>query len=315
MKKILVTGSMAYDVLLGYDGSFKDAIGNDTEKLSVSFFSPRYARHHGGTGSNISWNLASLGGKPVLVTDIGYDGGEYRDFLKERGADVRHVRQHQDHVTATAVIGTDNAERQIAFFHPGADAHGTWPDLNEDRDDFAYAIVSPRNPLLVMEAVRWCGTWKVPLLFDPGQIIIALSKDELITGIKTARGVICNNYEWDLLSQKTGMNEKDVVKHAEYLIITRGEAGVTIMDRGGKKDLPACKPDQVVNPTGAGDALRAGLLFGLSKGWDLHTSVQLGAAVASLVVEQEGTLIADMDIEEIDGRVYTTYGQKMPPLR
>lgn len=305
---------MAYDVLLGYDGSFKDAIGSDLSTLSVSFFSPRYAKHHGGTGSNISWTLATLGAKPMLVTTIGNDGLEYKDFLKARGVDVTHIEQKKEHVTATAIIGTDNAERQIAFFHPGADAHGDWPELSDDREDLAYAIVSPRNPLLVMEAVRWCDKWKVPLLFDPGQIIIALSPDELAAAIKVSTGVICNNYEWDLLSEKTGMKEKDVLKHTEYLVVTHGEGGVSIHTRDKKHDLRACAADKVVNPTGAGDALRAGFLTGIVSGWDLEKSGMLGAGVASFVVEQEGTLLDMLDMDEVRSRVKQTYGVDLPKL-
>jgi adenosine kinase len=317
MKKILITGSTAYDVLLGYDGSFADAIDPKSIKnLSVSFFSPHYARHHGGTGANIAWTLRLLGGSPLLVSTVGADGGEYAALLRERGLDTTYLEKLNSYVTATAIIGTDTASRQIAFFHPGADAHGTWPGkkLQEERDDLAYAIVGARNGSLMTEAARWCGKWKVPLLFDPAQQIIGLSKDDLLAGIRVSTGVICNAYEWSILSEKTGLNADGVLEHAKYLIVTHGGDGLTLYARKGEHVLPACKADKVVNPTGAGDALRAGLLAGLGAGWSLEDASKLGAAVASFVVEQEGTLLDVLDIDEVRNRAQMAYGKALPEL-
>src|SRR3989344_4239911 len=201
--KILVTGSKAYDVLLGYDGSFADAIDPTAlNRLSVSFFSPHFARHHGGTGANIAWNLKLLGGDPLLVSTVGSDGGEYLALLEERGVSTKFLEKREDSVTATAIIGTDTSERQIAFFHPGADAKGVWPNLQDHREDIAHAIISPRNPILMMEGAHWCEKYKVPFLFDPGQLIIGLSADELMFGVRSGAGVIANEYEWGLLSEK-----------------------------------------------------------------------------------------------------------------
>lgn len=322
--KILVTGSIAYDVLLSYDGSFKDAIDpSDLEHLSVSFFSPHYARHHGGVGANIAWNLKLLKQDPLLVGTVGHDGGAYTALLEERGIATKHIEVLQEHVTATAIIGTDSSERQIAFFHPGADAHGHWPDLSDDRDDLAYAVIGARNPVLMLDAVRWCQKFKVPYLFDPGQLIIGLSKDDLLASIKGSAGVIVNAYEWSLLSEKIGMSVEDVLGMMSYLIVTHGEEGLTIYEskegKEGKEDvrsmiIPACKPDRLVNPTGAGDALRAGLLSGLIAGWNLEEAGMLGAALASFVVEQEGTLLDDVDLEEVLGRAEENYEKKLPML-
>lgn len=314
--KILVTGSIAYDVLLQYDGSFKDALkGAELEKLSVSFFSPHYARHRGGTASNIAWNLRLLNQEPMLVGTVGNDGGEYIALLEERGVLCERVEQLKDHVTATAIIGTDNHGRQIAFFHPGADAHGSWPDLRDEREDVAWAIVGARNALLIMEAARWLAKAKLPWIFDPAQQIIALGEDELITGIKTSSAVIANAYEWSLLSEKTGMSVEDVLKVNPLLIVTQGEDGVVMYSKKeGTIELQACKPDKVVNPTGAGDALRAGLLTGLSKGWTLKQCGMLGASLASFVVEQEGTLIDFLDLNDVWSRAEVTYGEALPKL-
>ncbi|MBI2636179.1 carbohydrate kinase family protein [Candidatus Peregrinibacteria bacterium] len=315
--KILVTGSIAYDVLLQYDGSFKDAISaNDLDSLSVSFFSPHYARHHGGTASNIAWNLRLLNQEPLLVGTVGRDGGEYIVLLEERGISCNRVETLDKHVTATAIIGTDSDERQIAFFHPGADAHGAWPaDMADDREEIAWGIVGPRNASLMVKAGRWCVAQKIPWIFDPGQQIIALSADELAAAVKTSDGVVVNAYEWSLLSGKIGAPVDAFLKMNPLLVITHGEDGLTIhSEKEGAIVLPACAAEHTVNPTGAGDALRAGFMAGLSAGWPLKQCGMLGASAASFVVEQEGPLVDFLDLNDVLGRAEVTYGEALPPL-
>lgn len=147
---------------------------------------------------------------------------------------------------------------------------------------------------------------------DPGQLIIGLSPDELRSSIAASRGVICNEYEWSVLSDRTGMQEKDILKTAEFLIVTLGDKGVTLHSKNGIEEIPACRADQVVNPTGAGDAFRAGLLFGLEKKWNLTDCCRLGAAMGSKVVEIEGTQLDSLDLEEVWERAKVTYGEKLP---
>lgn len=314
-KKILVTGSIAYDVLLSYDGSFAAALkGADMDHLSVSFFSPHYARHHGGNAANIAWNLRLLGQSPLIVGTVGNDGGEYTALLEERGIPCSYVQKLPEHATATAIIGTDDQERQIMFYHPGADAHGSWPDkkLMDERDDVAYAIVSPRNAVLMMEAARFYTAAKLPWIFDPGQQLIALSADELLWSVTNSNGVVVNDYEWGQLSERTKLSTDAFLKINPLLVVTHGEKGLTIHSRGKKHSIPACGIDQLVNPTGAGDALRAGLLTGLVVGWELPEAGMLGASLASFVVEQEGTLLEDVDMDEVRERARQTYGQELP---
>ncbi len=310
---ILVTGSTAYDVLLGYDGSFADAIdAGSLDTLSVSFFSPRFAKHHGGTGANIAWNIKLLGGDPLLVSTVGSDGAEYKALLTKRGIDTAYLEVCPDAVTATAIICTDTSERQIAFFHPGADGLGTFPDLTDRRKEISYAIVAPRNALLMMEAVHRCEKLCIPYLFDPGQQIIALSNDELLFGIQHASGVITNCYEWELLSGRLHMAERDVLAFASMLIVTRGEHGALCHTKDGTLEVAACKAKKLINPTGAGDGFRAGLLMGIASGWSVRDAVRLGNAVGSMVVEIEGTLLDTLDLEALRARAEETYGEKLP---
>jgi adenosine kinase len=313
--KVLVTGSVAYDILLGYEGSFADAIAPASlQNLSLSFFSPHYTRHHGGTAANIAWNVKLLGGDPLVVSTVGSDGGSYKALLAERGIDVTYIEEKEGQVTATAIIGTDRDERQIAFFHPGADAEGTWPDLSAERDDLAYAIVSPRDTRQMTEAMYWCTHFKVPVLFDPGQQVIAFSADELKRLTKMGTGVIVNDYEWSLLREALKVDEHTMFELTPVVIVTHGEKGVTMFSREGALTLKPCRPDRVVDPTGAGDAFRGGLLFGLSSGWPIVSCCQLGAAMGSKAVEQEGTLMDSLDLDEVWTRVEETYGQALPRL-
>jgi adenosine kinase len=311
--KILVNGSTAYDVLLGYDGSFADAIDPQAlDDLSVSFFSPHYARHHGGTGANIAWNLNLLGVDPMLVTTVGNDGTEYQILLRDRGISTDHIEQLDDATTATAIIGTDSRERQITFFHPGADAHGSWPILDDYREEINYAIISPRNAVLMMEGVHWCAKMSIPFIFDPGQQIIALSKDELEFGISNSEVLIVNEYEWGLIKDRLRIDEKGALTRTSKLIVTRGASGVTCFSDSGVDSIGPCTPEKVVNPTGAGDAFRAGLLAGMQADWSLVDSLRLGNAMGSLAVELEGTLIDHIDRDAVWSRAEMTYGETLP---
>ena len=313
--KILVSGSTAYDVLLGYDGSFADAIDPATiQNLSVSFLAPHYARHHGGTAPNIAWSIHLLGGDPLVVSTIGNDGGEYETLLRGRGISTEYLERKDDAITATAIIGTDSGQRQVAFFHPGADGIGSFPDLTDRREEFSYAVISPRNPVLMMEAVRWCKKYAVKYLFDPGQLIIGLSSDELLFAIEDSAGVITNEYEWDLLSNKTKLTEESVLTKTTMAIVTRGDAGVTCFTADGADTVGPCKAEKVVNPTGAGDAFRAGFLVGLTNGWNKTDALRLGNSMGSFIVELEGTLPDTLDKEEVIARAEQAYGEKLPEL-
>jgi len=313
MQRILITGSIAYDLLLASDGSFADALkASALEKLSVSFLTPHFKRHHGGTAANISWNVKLLGGDPLLVGTVGEDGGSYTALLRERGIDTRHVAALKDYVTATAIIATDSRERQIAFFHPGADAAGTWPDLVEEREEIAWAIVSARDVHMMIAAIDWCARQKIPLLFDPGQQVHSFGNDELTRAIAHASAVVVNEYESQLLQQRLAATEQELAKRIPLFIVTLGEKGFMLYDDGKKSVFPACAPDQVVNPTGAGDAFRGGLLTGLTSGWSKQHAAMLGASLGSFVVEQEGTLLHQLDREEVWRRAKEAYGQELP---
>lgn len=313
--KILVTGSVAYDLLLSHDGIFTHAIDPQAlEHLSVNYIAPRIQRHHGGTAANISWNLRLLGQSPLMVGTVGGDSAEYRELLLSRGIPLDHVEVRQGSLTATAIIASDERENQISFYAPGADGEGHWPDLSHDLADCRYAIVSPRNPVVMSQAARDLHARKIPFVFDPGQAVHAFSAQELQHITSIATGLVLNAYEWSLFSDISTLSISDALELTDFLIITMGETGLAVHTSEAKHTIPACRPTTVVNPTGAGDALRAGLLTGLSHGWSLEDSARLGASVASFVVEQEGALLDSLDVKEVRSRAEKTYGAELPRL-
>ncbi|KKW38272.1 MAG: PfkB [Candidatus Peribacteria bacterium GW2011_GWB1_54_5] len=315
MSRILVTGSTAYDLLLTYDGSFTDSIDpNALDSFSVGYVTPHFERHHGGTGANISWNLKLLRQEPLLVSTVGSDGGEYLALLEERGISTAHIEKREDALTATAIIGSDNREHQITFYHPGADAKGSWPDLADERENIGYAIVSPRDTTIMVDAMQWCRSFGVSFLFDPGQQVMSFGKDALLRSMESSSGVVVNAYEWSAVTERLKMTEDDLLGRIPFIVVTRGEQGVEVFTRGHAIALPSCKAEKVINPTGAGDALRAGILTGLAAGWSLRDAARLGAAMGSFAVECEGTLMDSLDLDHLWERARVTYGEDLPPL-
>lgn len=313
--KFLINGSIAFDLLLSHDGSFLSGIDpKNLERLSVNYLAQGYKRHHGGVAANIGWNLALLGQKPVLLAAVGSDGDEYLKLLQSKGIDVSHVETVQNAVTATALIATDSDERQISFFHPGADATSVLPDFSSLKKDIAFAIMGPRNPILMLQGAKQCKKNNIPYLFDPGQLVHAFGQDEFRHAVTGSRGLVVNEYEWGIASDKLGWKEADVVAASGMLIITLGDKGIRFVT--GKEDLTilACKPRHIVNPTGAGDAARAGLLIGLASGWSLQNTGRLAAMMGCLLVEQEGTLLDSLDHAVLQKRVKENYGEELPKI-
>ena len=310
--RYLINGSIAYDLLLTHDGSFLAGLDvKHLESLSVNFFAHGFVRHHGGTSANISWNLALLGEKPIAVGAVGTDGNEYVTMLKNRGVDTHLVQSSTSSLTATAVIATDSAGRQISFFHPGADTKATFPDLTNEAD-IAYGIMSPRNPGLMLEGGQSCAAFKIPYLFDPGQVVHAFSDDDLKKAVGASSGLIVNEYEWSIAGKKLSMNEQEVAALCGMIIVTLGEKGLRIVTKKDDIHVPACPISRLANPTGAGDAARAGLLYGFAHAWPLMQSARLAAILGAFVCEQDGTLLDALDRDQLSATALEVYGAKLP---
>ncbi len=313
LMKFLVHGSIAYDILLHYNGSFIEGIdAGNLKNLSVGYLAHRMERHHGGTAANVAWNLKLLGQQPLMVGSIGNDGGSYLALLRERGIATDHIQKINSAFTATAIIATDNSEHQITFFHPGADVHGKLPKLDDERDGLAYAIISPRDTVAMVQAAQECKRLKIPYLFDPGQQSLNFTRDELRGAVKASSGLVVNAYEWQLASEKLEWSNERVLEACGLLIITQGEHGITLQSKQETAIVPACKPDRVVNPVGAGDAVRGGLLIGLANGWSLTHIGRICNVLGSLVVAQEGTMLDTLDIDDVHARIVRVYKEDVP---
>lgn len=309
--KFLIHGSIAYDLLLHSDSSFSDAIDpKNLETLSVGFLAQRMIKHHGGTAANIAWNLKILEQEPMIIGTVGNDGDAYLNLLKQRGIPVDHIEKKTDLLTATAIIASDEKERQITFFHPGADAKGILPELA--KADISFAIVGPRDAMLMLRAAEQCKKLSIPYLFDPGQQSALFTRDEFRRAITGSHGLVVNAYEWALAREKLEWDAADLLKVCPLLVITQGDQGLTLHSENDTITVPACKPTKFINPTGAGDALRSGLLIGLANGWPLEQSGRLGAAMGSFAVEQEGTLMESLKKEAVLARVKENYAENVP---
>lgn len=313
---ILVTGTVAFDHLFTYDASFLEKLKGSIEKdaLSVAFNTHDYHKKFGGTGANIAWNLRLLGSNPLLVANIGKDGGDYVDFLKKADIDTSHLRVFPEHMTSTGVCCTDSREHQIWLFHHGPDSEGPWPDLSAIRKDISYAIIGPRHSERMIDGLRWCKTEHVPVIFDPGQYILQFTKETLRSAIEGCTGVIGNEFEWNQITTQLGSSPAEIATHVNFAIVTKSENGFSLHTKTGSAEYPRCDCDGFKDPTGAGDAFRGGLLTGLTNGWSLEHSCMYGAGTASFAVETQGTLMESIDLAKVRARAKQTFAVDLPVL-
>ncbi|MCS6846953.1 MAG: carbohydrate kinase family protein [Anaerolineae bacterium] len=286
---IVVTGSIAYDYLMTFPGSFSEHIlPEHMARVSLSFLVDSMERRRGGCGPNIAYTLALLGERPRLMGTAGQDFDEYREWLESVGVDTSLTRIVRHKFTASFFCSTDRNNNQIASFYSGAMADArelSFKDLPFKPD---IVIISPNDPQAMIQHARECRELGIRHIFDPGQQVARSSGEELKAGIVGADILICNDYEFELIRQKTGLTEADVLYHSEALVITRGEKGSTILLRDHRIDIPAVPEERVVDPTGVGDAFRGGLLKGLAVGADWETCGRLGSVAATFALEHIG---------------------------
>ena len=315
MPSFLAVGSIAFDTLLQYDGSFAEGIDADhLDELSVAYVTQHLARHHGGTGANIAWNLRLLGQEAVLAGSVGSDGDAYLERLRKHGVDVSRVVRRSHHVTPTAIVGTDSDERQITFYHPGADQETEPPDITSLKSKIAYVLVSPHSAMNMLQTAVRCQEQKMPYLFDPGQQALQFSRDDLRRVVRGSSALVVNAYEWALLSDALAWSADEVLESTELLVVTHGEHGFALQTKEESIVMDAVPAPKLVNPTGAGDAFRAGLVTGLALEWDIRDAGKLGAALASFVVEIEGTQLERFHMDDLYARAEAAYGGRLPPM-
>jgi adenosine kinase len=288
---VVVTGSVAYDYIMFFPGRFRDHILPDKiDILSVSFLVDSLKRQRGGCATNIAYNLALLGERPVVMATVGQDFADYRAWLEHHGVDTSGIREIEGEFTASFFVSTDQSNSQIASFYTGA---MSWARELRFRDlphhDIHLAVISPNDPEAMRCHVRECQELGIPYIYDPSQQIIRLSAEDLIEGTRGARVLIVNDYEYEMIKKKTGLTNEEICSLAPAVIVTRGEEGSTIMEGEEIIEIPAVPPTCLADPTGVGDAYRAGIIKGLVHDLPWSIAGRIASLAATYVLEAVGT--------------------------
>ncbi len=284
---IVVTGSIAYDYLMTFPGSFSEHFLPDhLSRLSVSFLVDSMDKRRGGCAPNISYTLALLGERPRLMGTAGQDFGEYRQWLEAAGIDTTLVKEVAGKFTASFFCSTDRQNNQIASFYTGAMANAGELSFRSTRCDLA--IIAPNDPGAMVQYAEECRALRIRHIYDPGQQCARSTADELRAGIIGASILIVNDYEFELIRQKTGLGERDILARSEALIITRGDKGSSILLKSGQIDIPVVPEKHIADPTGVGDAYRGGLMKGLACGASWEIAGRMGSVAATYALEHVG---------------------------
>ena len=286
--RILLLGSIAYDNIMVFEGRFREHILPDQiHMLNVAFLVPALRREFGGCAANIAYNLRMLGGEPLIMATVGEDAEPYYRRLDALGIARTHVREVADTYTAQAFITTDLDDNQITAFHPGAMAHSHLNNVAA-AGDVGLAIVSPDGREGMLQHARELKEENIPFVFDPGQGLPMFSGTELLEFVKLARYVAVNSYEGKMLEERSGESLMDLAKMVEALIVTHGSEGSEIYTAGQRLEISCVKADNIVDPTGCGDAYRAGLLYGIAEGMDWRSIGQLASLMGALKIGARG---------------------------
>jgi len=305
--RALICGSLAFDTIMGFGERFANHILPDMiHILNVSFLVPQMRREYGGCAGNIAYNLALLGDEAVPMATVGSDFGPYRERLERAGIPTEHVRVIESELTAQAFITTDLDDNQITAFHPGAMQHSHVNRVNEARG-ITLGIVAPDGRAGMIEHAAQFASAGIPFIFDPGQGLPMFGAEELQSFISQARWVTVNDYEWQLLQQKSHWGVREITSRVEALIVTLGAAGAVIHTRGEEILIPPAPVREVVDPTGCGDAFRAGLIHGLLHGLDWPRTGHIAALMGAIKVESRGTQNHRFTREEFAQRLASTF--------
>ena len=306
--KILVTGSIAYDTIMVFPDRFRNHLLPDQlHILNVCFLTPQMRREFGGTAGNIAYNLRLLGHSPLVMATVGEDIGPYLERLRGLGIGTELLRRVPGQFTAQAFITTDLDDNQITAFHPGAMNHAHENRVSRELGA-GLAIVAPDGKLGMQQHARECREAGVPFVFDPGQGLPMFSGEEIAEFLRLADYVAVNDYEGKMLEEKSGRKLEDIARGVKALVCTLGAKGSLIYAAGQRHEVPSVQAESVVDPTGCGDAYRAGLLYGISHGWDWPTAGKLGALMGAIKIAQRGAQNHAPSREEIEARFKRAFG-------
>lgn len=309
--KSLICGSLAFDTIMSFGGRFSEALlADQLHKINVAFLVPELRREYGGCAGNIAYNLKLLNGDPLIMATIGQDGAAYLDRLAKLGINDRCIQTIPSSYTAQAFITTDIHSNQITAFHPGAMALS---HLNKVADAGAVklAIVAPDGRDGMLQHAMDCVDLNVPFIFDPGQGLPMFNGAELEHFIDLATYVAVNDYEAELLMERTDLTLDMIAQRVSALIVTRGEHGSEIYSAGQRIDIPCVKVDKVVDPTGCGDAFRAGIMYGITTGMDWATTGRLSNLMGAIKITHQGGQNHTPTRAEIDERFQQAFGYKI----
>lgn len=304
----LLCGSLAYDTIMAFDGQFSDVILPDQlHHLNAAFLVPSMRREFGGCAGNIAYNLKLLGGDPLILATLGQDGGAYLERLAALGIRSEGVRSIPDAYTAQAFITTDAGNHQLTAFHPGA---MTFSHCNhvEEMPGIEIAIVAPDGRDGMLQHARDCARLGIPFVFDPGQGLPMFDGGELMHFVDLATWLTVNDYEAALLKDRTGKSLEEIAARLSALIVTHGGNGSQIFTEGRVIDIPAARPERIADPTGCGDAYRAGLLYGLSQRMDWETTGRLASLMGAIKIECQGGQNHRATRADIAARYHEAFG-------
>ena len=293
----LICGSLAFDTIMGFEGRFADQIlPQQLHILNVSFLVPALRRDFGGCAGNIAYSLQLLGGTPLPMATIGQDGAGYVQRLQELGIDTRFVREVPDSYTAQAMIMTDRDNNQITAFHPGAMAQAH-TNMIDGHEGASIAIVAPDGRDAMLQHAAQLHAAGIPFVFDPGQGLPMFNGQELLSFVEQASWVAVNDYEAQMLCERTGLDLAALSQRVRGLFVTLGAQGCAVWEQGQSTVVPPCAPQAVVDPTGCGDAWRGALLYGLEQGWSLQRCAALGNRMGALKIAAQGPQNYRLDFE------------------
>ncbi len=304
----LICGSFAFDNIMVFPDRFKNHIlPEKVHILNVSFLVPEMRRQFGGCAGNIAYNLKLLDGSPLPMATVGSDFGDYAEWLDKHGIPRDHIKVIDSEFTGQAFITTDLDDNQITAFHPGAMQHAHTQKV-ADAKGVKVGIVSPDGRDGMLEHAQQFADAGIPFIFDPGQGMPMFDGDELKQFVELASHVTLNDYEWQLLRERTGLTEEQVAERVEALIITRGGNGSDIYAGKEHHQIPPAKPEAVNDPTGCGDAYRAGLLYGFEQELDWPTTGRIASLLGSIKVAKHGTQNHTFTLDEFKDRFKKAFG-------
>ena len=309
-KAALICGSVAYDTILVFPDQFKTHILPDKiHILNVAFLVPEMRREYGGCAANIAYGVTLLGDTALPMATAGHDFGPYRERMVSKGISVEHIKVIEEAFTAQAFITTDLDDNQITAFHPGAMQYAHLNKIADVRAKVALGIVAPDGRQAMIEHAAQFQAAGIPFIFDPGQGLPMFSGEELKQFIERAAWMAVNDYEWGLVQQKTGLTQAEITDKVKALVVTRGAEGSVIYTKDRTWTIPCAKPKAVVDPTGCGDAYRAGLIHGLLHGLNWETTGRLASLMGAIKIESRGPQNHQFSRPELLRRYAENFGQ------